>query len=56
MFGRVADASPPLPVAIQNAPGFFGRGLSAAEIAGLAAQHPNVRLLKGEGPVVEVRR
>jgi 4-hydroxy-tetrahydrodipicolinate synthase len=53
VFGRVADAVD-LPVAIQNAPGFFGRGLTPGEIAALAAQHPNVRLLKGEGPVVEV--
>ncbi len=53
VFGRVADAVA-LPVAIQNAPGFFGRGLDAGEIVALAAQHPNVRLLKGEGPAVEV--
>jgi 4-hydroxy-tetrahydrodipicolinate synthase len=53
VFGRVADAVD-LPVAIQNAPGFFGRGLGPDEIAELAAQHPNLRLLKGEGPVVEV--
>lgn len=52
-FGRVADATE-LPVAIQNAPAFFGRGLTNAEIGELVAQHPNIRLIKGEGPVVEI--
>ena len=53
-FGRVAQATT-LPVAIQNAPGYMGRGLSADEIAELTRQHPNIRLLKGEGPAVEIR-
>lgn len=53
-FGRVADATS-LPVAIQNAPAYMGRGLTAAEIRDLVAQHPNVRLLKGEGPVVDIK-
>ncbi len=52
-FGRVAEATT-LPVAIQNAPAFFGRGLSADEIRELVTQHPNIRLIKGEGPVVDV--
>jgi 4-hydroxy-tetrahydrodipicolinate synthase len=52
-FGRVADATS-LPVAIQNAPAYLGRGLSAAEIAELCRQHPNVCLLKGEGPSVDI--
>lgn len=52
-FGRVA-ASTDLPVAIQNAPAFFGRGLSADEIRDLVRQHPNIRLVKGEGPVVDI--
>lgn len=52
-FGRIADATS-LPVAIQNAPAFFGRGLSADEIRDLVTQHPNIRLLKGEGSVVEI--
>lgn len=52
-FGRVAEATA-LPVAIQNAPAFMGRGLSAAEIADLVRQHPNIRAIKGEGPVTEI--
>lgn len=53
-FGRVADATS-LPVAIQNAPAYMGRGLTAQEIADLVKQHPNVSLLKGEGPVVDIK-
>lgn len=52
-FGRVAETTS-LPVAIQNAPGFMGRGLTSAEIADLVRQHPNIQLVKGEGPVVEI--
>ena len=52
-FGRVA-ASTDLPVAIQNAPAFIGRGLSAEEIRDLVRLHPNIRLIKGEGPVVDI--
>lgn len=52
-FGRVAETTS-LPVAIQNAPAFMGRGLSSAEIVDLTRQHPNIRLIKGEGPVVDI--
>ncbi|MEJ6782791.1 dihydrodipicolinate synthase family protein [Aminobacter sp. Piv2-1] len=52
-FGRVADATD-LPVAIQNAPAFMGRGLSSQEIADLVRQHPNIQLVKGEGPVTDI--
>jgi len=52
-FGRVAETAE-LPVAIQNAPAFFGRGLTADEIRELVTQHPNICLLKGEGPVVDI--
>ena len=52
-FGRVAEATS-LPVAIQNAPAFMGRGLSATEIADLVRQHPNIRAIKGEGPVTDI--
>jgi dihydrodipicolinate synthase/N-acetylneuraminate lyase len=41
-------------VAIQNAPAFFGRGLTADEIRELVTQHPNIQLIKGEGPVVDI--
>jgi 4-hydroxy-tetrahydrodipicolinate synthase len=53
-FGRVAEATS-LPVAIQNAPAYMGRGLSADDIRELVAQHPNICLVKGEGSVVEIR-
>lgn len=53
-FGRVADATT-LPVAIQNAPAFLGRGLTGQDLAALRAAHPNVRVLKAEGSAVEVR-
>lgn len=52
-FGRVAETTS-LPVAIQNAPAFMGRGLSSADIADLVRQHPNIQLVKGEGPVAEI--
>jgi len=54
-FGRVADKTT-LPVAIQNAPAYMGRGLTPEEIRDLVTQHPNVRLLKGEGSVVDIKR
>jgi 2-keto-3-deoxy-L-arabinonate dehydratase len=54
-FGRIADTTT-LPVAIQNAPAYMGRGLTAEEISDLVAQHPNVRLLKGEGSVIDIKR
>lgn len=53
-FGRVADATT-LPVAIQNAPAFLGRGLTGSDLAALRAAHPNVRVLKAEGSAVEVK-
>lgn len=54
-FGRVADATS-LPVAIQNAPAYMGRGLSAEDIRELTQRHPNISLIKGEGSVVEIER
>lgn len=53
-FGRIAEQTT-LPVAIQNAPAYMGRGLTAGEIRDLVTQHPNVKLLKGEGPVVDIK-
>ena len=52
-FGRVADASP-LPVAIQNAAAYIGMGLSAEGLKTLNRNHPNVTILKGEGPATEI--
>ncbi|MDN5788468.1 dihydrodipicolinate synthase family protein [Pseudorhodobacter sp.] len=43
-FGRVAGTTN-LPVAIQNAPAFMGRGLSSADIVDLTQQYPNIRLI-----------
>ncbi|SAK80025.1 dihydrodipicolinate synthetase [Caballeronia temeraria] len=40
---------------IQNAPEYLGVGLSAESVAKLAAERPNFRLLKGEGPAVTIR-
>lgn len=54
-FGRIAEATT-LPVAIQNAPAYMGRGLSAGDIAALVRQHPNICLIKGEGPATEIRQ
>lgn len=42
-------------VGIQNAPEFLGVGLSPEEVGLLRARHPNFTLMKGEGPVVQVR-
>lgn len=53
-FGRVAEATT-LPVAIQNAPAYMGRGLSTEDIRALVSQHPNICLVKGEGPAAEIR-
>lgn len=54
-FGRVASSTS-LPVGIQNAPGFLGRGLSTDEIGELVREHPNIRVLKAEGPAVDIER
>lgn len=53
-FGTVADGVD-LPIGIQNAPEYTGIGLSPAGIATLARQHANFTVLKGEGPVLNVR-
>jgi len=54
-FGKVADAST-LPVAIQNNPVNLDVVLSAGALKTLNRNHPNVSLLKGEGPIDYVRR
>ncbi len=53
-FGRVVDATN-LPVAIQNAPAFLGRGLTGPDLAALRAAHPNVKVLKAEGSAIEIK-
>ena len=54
-LGRVADAST-LPVAIQNNPMNLDVWLSNAGLKTLNRNHPNISLLKGEGPIEYVRR
>jgi 4-hydroxy-tetrahydrodipicolinate synthase len=54
-LGKVADASK-LPVAIQNNPVNLDVWLSAGALKTLNRNHPNVTLLKGEGPIDYVRR
>jgi 4-hydroxy-tetrahydrodipicolinate synthase len=52
-LGRVADALD-LPVAIQNNPVNMDVALSNAGLLALHRNHPNITLLKGEGPAVQV--
>lgn len=54
-FGRIAEATS-LPVAIQNAPTYMGRGLSSEDIRELVRQHPNICLIKGEGPATDIQQ
>ena len=54
-FGRVADAARK-PVAVQNAPAYFGRGLTADELGQLFSRHPKLKIIKGEGPAVDIER
>jgi len=54
-FGAVADAAP-IPVGIQNAPEYIGIGLSNAGLIELNRRHPNVSILKAEGPVLTIAR
>lgn len=52
-FARVANATH-LPVGIQNAPAFFGRSLTITDMIELNKNAPNVKIIKGEGPVVDI--
>lgn len=52
-FSRVMSETP-LPCAIQNAPQYLGRGLTADDIAALLARHPAMHTIKAEGSAVEV--
>ena len=55
LFGAVADAVS-LPIAIQNNPVNLDVVLSVSALMDLHRNHPNVCLLKGEGPILYVRR
>jgi len=52
-YGAVADQSP-LPVGIQNAPEYIGIGVSNAGFADLHRRHPNISILKAEGPATYI--
>ena len=52
-YGAVADASS-LPVGIQNAPEYIGIGVSNAGFAELHRRHPNISILKAEGPATYI--
>lgn len=54
-FGRVMAATA-LPVAIQNAPQYLGRGLSDDDIQRLRDRHPNFTLIKSEATAAECAR
>ena len=54
-FYSDAMASIRTEVGIQNAPEFLGIGLSCEEVADLRRRHTNFTLMKGEGPVVQVK-
>jgi 2-keto-3-deoxy-L-arabinonate dehydratase len=54
-FGSVADEVD-LPIAVQNAPEYLGVGLTPDGVNTLHRNHANFRILKGEGPVITVRR
>lgn len=52
-FARVG-AEITLPWAVQNAPAYLGRGLSAADLAALRARAPGLTHLKAESPAMEI--
>jgi 4-hydroxy-tetrahydrodipicolinate synthase len=52
-FGAIADQAS-IPVGIQNAPAYIGYGLGMEGVLTLRRNHPNVTVLKGEGPAVEI--
>lgn len=54
-FGEVMD-SVDVPVGIQNFPEVLGVGLSADAVGELHRQHPNFTVMKGEGPVYQIRQ
>ncbi|MBA4491698.1 dihydrodipicolinate synthase family protein [Paracoccus sp. S1E-3] len=55
IFARVAAATP-LPVAVQNAPQYLGRGLSGEDLARLRSRVGNLRAVKAEDAALGIRR
>jgi dihydrodipicolinate synthase/N-acetylneuraminate lyase len=54
-FGRTMEAVE-VPVGIQNFPEVLGVGLSPVAVGELHRQQPNFTVMKGEGPVYQIRR
>lgn len=54
-FFSAVMAAVPGDIGIQNAPEFMGIGLDAAGVTELNRRHPHFTLMKGEGPVVNVK-
>lgn len=54
-LGNVADTTD-LPLAVQNAPGVMATSLSNSALKTLNKQHPNVCLLKAEGPATYIHQ
>ncbi|MBT5186700.1 MAG: dihydrodipicolinate synthase family protein [Kordiimonadaceae bacterium] len=54
-LGNVADTTD-LPLAVQNAPGVMATSLSNGGLKTLNKQHPNVCLLKAEGPATYIHQ
>jgi 4-hydroxy-tetrahydrodipicolinate synthase len=54
-FGRVMQSTA-LPVAIQNAPQYLGRGLADEDISRLRERHRNFTLIKSESSAADARR
>lgn len=55
IFARVAAATR-LPVAVQNAPQYLGRGLSGEDLKRLKELCPNLKAVKGEDAALGIRR
>ncbi|MEZ5740457.1 MAG: dihydrodipicolinate synthase family protein [Burkholderiaceae bacterium] len=53
-FSQVMQAAS-VPVGIQNAPEYLGVGLDANQVLTLQSRHPLFELMKGEGPLAQVR-
>lgn len=54
-FGRIMDSTS-LPVGVQNFPEVLGVGLTPSAVGELHRQHPNFTVMKGEGPVYQIRQ
>lgn len=52
-YGAVAEGAA-LPIGIQNAPDYIGIGVSNAGFAELNRRHPNISILKAEGPATYI--